>query len=132
MEQVFHTTKMLGFIKLCCNLCYITSVEKVFPLHEEIKRRMELTDYINHGASIIDVRTPGEFMGGSVTGAINIPLNEITERIEEIKKMQTPLIFCCLSGARSGQATDFCNGLGIESINGGPWQNVNYAKAQLF
>lgn len=93
---------------------------------------MDLTDYINEGASIIDVRTPGEFMGGSVMDAINIPLNEIPQRVEEMKMMKTPLIFCCLSGARSGQAADYCNGLGLESINGGPWQNVNYAKAQLF
>ena len=26
---------------------------------------------------IVDVRTPGEFMGGHVAGSINIPLNEI-------------------------------------------------------
>ena len=36
--------------------------------------------------TIVDVRTYGEFMGGNVAGSINIPLNEIQERIEEIKK----------------------------------------------
>ena len=37
--------------------------------------------------TVIDVRTPAEFMGGHVVGSINIPLQEILEHVEEIKKM---------------------------------------------
>jgi hypothetical protein len=36
-------------------------------------------------------------MGGHVVGSINIALNEIPERIIEIKKLQMPLILCCAS-----------------------------------
>jgi rhodanese-related sulfurtransferase len=35
--------------------------------------------------------------------SINIPLNEIPERVEELKKLNAPLILCCASGNRSGQ-----------------------------
>ncbi len=80
--------------------------------------------------TIVDVRTYGEFMGGHVVDAINIPLNEIQERMEELKKLKTPLILCCASGGRSGQAQHFLSQNGIECYNGGSWLDVNYYKSQ--
>jgi len=75
--------------------------------------------------TIIDVRTPSEFMGGNVAGSINIPLNEISLKVEEIKKMSQPIILCCASGGRSGQATMFLKQHGIDCVNGGSWMDVN-------
>lgn len=75
---------------------------------------------------IIDVRTPGEFMGGNVAGSINIPLQEIPEKMEEIKKMEGPILLCCASGNRSGQATAFLRANGIDCENGGSWLDVNF------
>lgn len=77
--------------------------------------------------TIIDVRTPAEFMGGHVAGSINIPLQELPQRLEEIKSIQTPIIFCCASGNRSGQATAFIAQMGINCENGGSWIDVNYS-----
>ena len=37
--------------------------------------------------SIVDVRTPEEFNGGNIAGSINIPLQEIPRRMEEIKNL---------------------------------------------
>ena len=92
---------------------------------------MEINNAIKENkASIIDVRTRGEFSGGHVAGSINIPLNEIPQRIEELKEMQTPIIFCCASGMRSGQATDFAQRQGIDCYNGGSWLQVNYLQSQ--
>lgn len=79
--------------------------------------------------TIVDVRTPGEFMGGNVGGSINIPLQEIQKRVDELKNLKQPLILCCASGGRSGQATSFLSQQGIECYNGGPWVNVNYFKS---
>lgn len=79
---------------------------------------------------IVDVRSYGEFQGGSVADSINIPLNEIPERIEEIKKLKNPLILCCASGNRSGQAQHFLSQYGIECYNGGSWLDVNFYKSQ--
>jgi rhodanese-related sulfurtransferase len=69
-------------------------------------------------------------MGGHVVGSINIALNEIPERIIEIKKLQMPLILCCASGNRSGQAQHFLSQQGVECYNGGSWLDVNYYKSK--
>ena len=80
--------------------------------------------------TIIDVRTPQEFMGGNVVGSINIPLNEITERVDEIKSMTQPIVLCCASGMRSSQATGFLKSHGIDCENGGSWLDVNFSSQQ--
>lgn len=79
--------------------------------------------------TIVDVRTYGEFIGGNVAGSINIPLNEIPARMEELKALKAPLILCCASGGRSGQAQNYLSQNGIECYNGGSWLNVNYFKS---
>ena len=63
-------------------------------------------------------------MGGHVANSKNIPLNEIPERIEELKKMNH-LILCCASGGRSGQAARYLQQNGITCENGGSWMDVN-------
>ncbi|MFT5600944.1 MAG: phage shock protein E [Flavobacteriales bacterium] len=76
--------------------------------------------------TIIDVRTKAEFMGGNVAGSINIPLQSISDKIEDLKSLQQPLILCCASGGRSGQATQFLSQHGLECYNGGSWLDVNF------
>ena len=76
-------------------------------------------------ATIVDVREPFEFEMGRVDGSINIPLGQIPEKIEEIKTMKKPLVLCCASGGRSGQATQFLEINGLENVhNGGGWNMV--------
>jgi phage shock protein E len=76
--------------------------------------------------TIIDVRTPAEFMGGHVVGSLNIPLNVIAAKLDEIRSMQQPIILCCASGNRSGQAAMFLQQNGINCTNGGSWLDVNF------
>jgi len=80
--------------------------------------------------TILDVRTPEEFMGGHVMGSLNIPVQELGNRMDEIKALKTPLVLCCASGGRSGMAQGFLSKQGIECINGGSWLDVNYYHAQ--
>ncbi len=75
--------------------------------------------------TIVDVRTPAEFMGGHVAGSINIPLNEVVDRANEIMNLKAPVIFCCASGNRSGQATAYFRAQGLDCENGGGWMEVN-------
>ena len=75
-------------------------------------------------ATIIDVRTPAEFMGGHVAGSINIPLDEIPEKLDELKKMEN-IILCCASGNRSGRANMFLQQNKIDCADGGSWMDVN-------
>lgn len=80
----------------------------------------------NSNFTVVDVRTPGEFAGGNVAGSINIPLQEIVDRAGELDAMVKPIIFCCASGNRSGQATAYFKAQGLECENGGSWLDVNY------
>lgn len=80
----------------------------------------------NGTATIVDVRSREEFQGGHVAGSINIPLQEVPNKVEEFKAMPKPLVLCCLSGGRSGQATGFLQQQGVEDVyNGGGWMDVN-------
>ena len=77
-------------------------------------------------ATIIDVRTPGEFMMGNVEGSINIPLDEVSSRVEEFKNVEGNVVLCCASGGRSGQATMILQQNGLSNVyNGGGWQTVD-------
>lgn len=76
--------------------------------------------------TIVDVRTTEEFKGGNVSGSINIPLQEIDKRMNELKGLKQPLVLCCASGGRSGQATQYLTKQGIECFNGGSWLDVHY------
>ena len=75
----------------------------------------------DQGAVIIDVRTAGEFQSGHIKGAINIPVDSIRSKINDIKKKGKPVITYCRSGARSGMAAGILKQNGIEVYNGGAW-----------
>lgn len=92
---------------------------------------MKIEDLIrDKKGTIVDVRTPEEFMGGHVAGSINIPIHEISYRLEEVKNLNAPLILCCASGGRSGMATQLLTQQGIECYNGGSWLDLNYLTAK--
>ena len=56
------------------------------------------------GARLVDVRTPGEYAGGHIPGAVNVPLQQIGAIASEVPDKGTPLFVYCMSGARSQQA----------------------------
>lgn len=75
---------------------------------------------------IVDVRTRAEYSGGHVAGSVNIPLQELPEKINELMDTET-LVFCCASGGRSGMATQMLAENGHKNVfNGGSWLSVNH------
>lgn len=78
----------------------------------------------NKQCTVIDVRSPEEFNGGHVVDSVNIPLQDVPHHLEQIKSYEKPLILCCASGNRSGQAQRFLMAQGIECFNGGSWMDV--------
>ena len=92
---------------------------------------MDLRELINDSTTtLVDVRSPAEFMGGNVVGSINIPLDEISDRVEEFKEMTGSIVVFCISGMRSGQAASFLSMQGVDRIyNGGGWMDINYMKS---
>ena len=90
-----------------------------------------IAEYQQKGALVLDVRTPSEYAGGHIKGSKNIPLNELPTRIQEVKKLNKPVIACCQSGMRSSQATQFLQKNGIDVVNGGGWRNVEMNLKQI-
>ena len=88
---------------------------------------MNIEDALATGkGTIVDVRSAAEFFGGNAKGSINIPLQELSSRMNEINAMEQPLILCCASGNRSGMATQILSQAGIDCGNAGSWLDVQH------
>ncbi|KOG79711.1 MULTISPECIES: rhodanese-like domain-containing protein [Streptomyces] len=59
-----------------------------------------------HELTVIDVRTPGEYAGGHVPGALNVPLHHIRRALPDIRRTAEhgDVLVVCASGARSENA----------------------------
>mgnify|MGYP001048234624 CR=1 FL=1 len=91
--------------------------------------KVDLKQKLQEGAIIVDVRSSGEFAGGHVKGSKNIPLGSISSKIKTIQKWNKPVITCCASGMRSGNAVRILKSNGIEAYNAGPWQKADRLKS---
>lgn len=85
----------------------------------------KIDDFKSRNAVILDVRTKGEYQGGAIPGSKNIPLQQISVRLSEIKKWNKPVITCCASGMRSGSAATILRSNGVEAMNGGGWHSLS-------
>jgi len=79
------------------------------PIDENIARQLLVDD-----ALLIDVRGRDEFDSGHIDNAINIPLDELEKRIDQLKTC-TVLIYC-RSGARSQIATQRLKEFGLTQV----------------
>lgn len=69
----------------------------------------------NDNVQVIDVRTPGEFAGGHVPGAINIPHMSVVARKGELAE-DKQLVFICQMGQRSALACEFAAAVGFKDL----------------
>jgi phage shock protein E len=83
-----------------------------------------MKDLINKG-TVVDVRSPQEFAGQHFPQAINIPLEQVPQKVDEFKGMPRPIIAYCRSGNRSGMAVSMLKQAGItDVINGGGLEDL--------
>ncbi|WP_299996372.1 FAD-dependent oxidoreductase [uncultured Clostridium sp.] len=75
----------------------------------------KVRDLVENGAYIIDVRERIEFEKGHIKGAINIPLSQLRERINEIPKDETVYLHC-RTGQRSYNAVLSLQNLGYSNV----------------
>jgi NADPH-dependent 2,4-dienoyl-CoA reductase/sulfur reductase-like enzyme/rhodanese-related sulfurtransferase len=77
---------------------------------------------------IVDVRTPEEFYEGAYPGSINIPLDELHARINELGSKSREITLYCASGARSAYAQRGLMQLGFTNVKngGGIMQMMRY------
>jgi len=86
--------------------------------------KVDFKDLVAKGAIILDVRTKGEFSGGHLEKAINMPLDTVATKCSKFKKEQV-IITCCASGMRSANARQILRSKGYENVyNGGGWRNL--------
>lgn len=87
---------------------------------------VDLSEVIKNGATIVDVRTKGEYAGGHVRGSINIPLDQLANNLKKFKSKDQAIITCCASGMRSASAKSILASNGFTNVhNGGSWHSVN-------
>ena len=75
----------------------------------------ELATAMESGSQVIDVRTPAEHANGSVPGTINIPVDELRNRLDEVEKSK--VIVYCAVGQRGHIATQLLKAHGVEVKN---------------
>lgn len=73
---------------------------------------------------IIDVRRHDEFNKGHAKDSINIPLQEMENRLDEIRNLSEPIVVVCGGGTRHVKAFELLKANGIESEKGGGWKDV--------
>ena len=64
---------------------------------------------------LVDVRTRDEFAFGSLPGAVNIPLDELREHLDELPKNRPVVLFCAI-GLRGYLAQRILMGLGYRNV----------------
>lgn len=76
-------------------------------------------EYQNQFASrehvLVDVRTPAEYESGIIPDAININVEELASRVDELPKDQ-PIVVYCRSGNRSAVAADILAEAGFSEV----------------
>ncbi len=82
-------------------------------------------------AVVVDIRAPEEFAAGHVTGARNVPLDQLEAKLAgTVKNKSLPLLIVCASGARAQRAVAVARKLGYEqaqALAGGfkSWKDAN-------
>jgi rhodanese-related sulfurtransferase len=79
---------------------------------------------------VIDVRTPDEHRLGRIPRVVNMPLDEIEQKVDELKKYDTVYVHC-QSGNRSQRACLSLASLGLENIVNveggiGEWERLGF------
>ena len=79
---------------------------------------------VAQGATLVDVRSPGEWASGHLDGAVLIPIDELGGRLAEIPRGH-PVVVYCASGMRSAQAAAMLGAAGYAVRDLGPMARWN-------
>lgn len=74
-------------------------------------------DLARPDALLLDVRTPGEFSGGHLEGAVNVPVQELEQRLAEVGPTDRPVVVYCRSGVRSARAAGLLEAAGFTRVH---------------
>lgn len=77
----------------------------------------------------IDVREPLEYLGGHIPGAINLPLRELAQHLDQVPHDQ-PVMLYCSTGYRTGIGVMALRLLGYDNVEGFPPSYVGWQQVQ--
>tara|TARA_A100001015_G_C14502964_1_gene523687 strand:- start:92 stop:400 length:309 start_codon:yes stop_codon:yes gene_type:complete len=80
----------------------------------EVFKLKEMLD--NNEVVLLDVREPYEVEICNVKGSLFIPMNEISQNVDQLDKDKSYAVMCH-SGVRSLHVTNFLNSQGIKALN---------------
>jgi len=107
------------YIELCKKIDTMGLLDLIFGNNDK-----KIIDFKSRDAILLDVRTPREYNEAAIKDSLNIPLQELHNRVQEIKQLNKPVIVYCQSGVRSAKAAKYLNLNNIETVNGGGWKRV--------
>jgi NADPH-dependent 2,4-dienoyl-CoA reductase/sulfur reductase-like enzyme/rhodanese-related sulfurtransferase len=85
----------------------------------------ELAGEVSHGVQLVDVRTPAEYAKGTVDGAVNIPVDDLRSRLDEVG---ADVIVHCQVGLRGYLAARILSqhGRRVRNLDGGyrTWAHI--------
>ncbi len=87
-------------------------------INNDFQEILDKNNYI-----IVDVRTKEEYDTGHIKDSINIPVDDIESRINELDKNKTILVYC-RSGRRSTTAYNILKDKGYKSYNLGAYESI--------
>ncbi|MCG5105103.1 FAD-dependent oxidoreductase [Oceanobacillus alkalisoli] len=105
---------MLGTAKDVVNHAALVALNQLEGRYQEVKVS-EVRGLVENNAFIIDAREKGEFESGHLKHAVNIPLSEFRNRLDEIPTNE-PVYVHCRSGQRSYNMVIALNNLGYTNI----------------
>ena len=76
--------------------------------------REEAQELIDEEAQLVDVRAPHEWGAGRIPGARHLPLEQLSELVDELDRSR-PVIAYCRGGTRSTMATEALAGAGFDA-----------------
>ena len=89
----------------------------MFSTFEQLDTGQYQTEFLQQHTPhmLLDVRTPQEFSSGYSAGAVNIPLQSLPQRINELPQ-DRPIILYCRRGHRSRTAANMLAGAGYSDV----------------
>ena len=69
------------------------------------------------GARLVDVRSAGEYASGHLDGALNVPVQDLAKRMEELGDKKKPVVLYCASGMRSASAAGTLRRAGFADVH---------------
>lgn len=111
-SKIFGFILASAFVLIACQTVRTTEIPTA-----NIKEIVNSSD-----VTLVDVRIPEQYAEGTAKNAVNIPLAEIQNNIENLKGKK--VVVFCNKGMQADEALEILKKNGVEVYDGTTWKNV--------